>query len=167
MLVDGAVRSPAMPINVEPCHPLFVARVTGVDLRRPLNDASFAAIEAAIFRHAVLIFPGQQIDDAQQIAFSSRFGALEGSAKSVLKGLEPRLAHGEIADISNLDENDRLLAADDRRRLHGLGDRLWHTDASFRRIPARYSLLSARAGPPEGGGTEFADMRAAWDALPG
>src|SRR5262249_37413677 len=137
-----------MPITVEPVTPAFVARITGVDLGRPVDAATFAEIEAAIFRYAVLVFPGQAIDDEQQIAFSSRCGAPEGSAKAVLKGVGPRLARPEIADISNIDENDRLLDQNDRRRLHGLGDRLWHTDASFRRIPARYSLLSARAIPP-------------------
>ena len=155
-----------MSLTVEPVTPSFIGTVTGVDLGRRLDTETFTAIEAAIFRHGVLVFPGQPIDDEQQIAFSSRFGALEGSAKAVLKGLGPRLARPEIADISNLDEQNRLLAENDRRRLHGLGDRLWHTDASFRRIPARYSLLSARAIPPVGGETEFADMRAAYDALP-
>jgi alpha-ketoglutarate-dependent 2,4-dichlorophenoxyacetate dioxygenase len=166
-ILVGRREEAAMPISVEPLHPSFFARVTGVDLSRPLDDTDFAAIEAAIFAHAVLVFPRQPIDDDQQIEFSRRFGALEGSAKAVLKGLGPRLESPHIADISNLDEAGRVLAADDRRRLHGLGDRLWHTDASFRRIPARYSLLSARTVPPEGGETEFADMRAAWDALPG
>ena len=154
-----------MAITVEPAHPLFVGRVTGVDLRQPVDPATFAAIEAAIDRHAVLIFPGQPIDDEQQIAFTSRFGPLEGAAKAILKGTRPRL-RSEIADVSNLDEDDRLLGETDRRRLYSLGNRLWHTDASFRKVPARYSLLSARVIPPEGGETEFADLRAAYDALP-
>ncbi|MBI3514566.1 MAG: TauD/TfdA family dioxygenase [Proteobacteria bacterium] len=155
-----------MTLTVEPVHPLFVGRVTGVDLRRALDDATFATIEAAIDRHAVLIFPGQAIDDEQQIAFSARFGPLEGAAKAILKGNTPRLARREIADVSNLDEDNRLLGETDRRRLYSLGNRLWHTDASFRKVPARYSLLSARVIPPEGGETEFADLRAAYDALP-
>jgi alpha-ketoglutarate-dependent 2,4-dichlorophenoxyacetate dioxygenase len=155
-----------MTITVEPAHPVFVGRVTGVDLRRPVDDATFAAIEAAIDRHGVLIFPGQRLEDAQQVAFTSRFGPLEGAAKSVLKGTKPRLEQREIIDVSNLDENDTILPATDRRRLYSLGNQLWHTDASFRRVPARYSLLSARAIPPAGGETEFADMRAAYEALP-
>ncbi len=114
----------------------------------------------------MLIFPGQAIDDEQQIAFSARFGPLEGAAKAILKGGKPRLGRREIADVSNLDEDDRLLGETDRRRLYSLGNRLWHTDASFRKIPARYSLLSARVIPPEGGETEFTDLRAAYDALP-
>jgi alpha-ketoglutarate-dependent 2,4-dichlorophenoxyacetate dioxygenase len=155
-----------MAITVEPVHPLFVGRVTGVDLRRPVDPATFAAIEAASHRHAVLIFPDQRIDDAQQIAFTSLFGPLESAAKAVLKESKARLEHREIIDVSNLDENDTILPANDRRRLYSLGNQLWHTDASFRRVPARYSLLSARAIPPEGGETEFADLRAAYDALP-
>ncbi len=155
-----------MAIRVEPLHPLFVGRVTGVDLRQPVDPATFAEIEAAIDRHAVLVFPGQRIDDEQQIAFSALFGPLEGAAKTILKGTRPRLARSEIADVSNLDENEGILAKSDRRRLYSLGNQLWHTDASFRRVPARFSLLSARSIPPEGGDTEFADLRAAYDALP-
>jgi alpha-ketoglutarate-dependent 2,4-dichlorophenoxyacetate dioxygenase len=131
-----------------------------------VDPATLAEIEAAIDRHAVLVFPGQAIDDEQQIAFSALFGPLEGAAKAQLTGAKPRLARSEIADVSNLDESNRVLAENDRRRLYSLGNRLWHTDASFRRIPARYSMLSARVIPPVGGETEFADLRAAYDALP-
>ena len=155
-----------MSIDVEPMHPLFVAKVTGVELARPVPAADFALLEAAIDRYAVLIFPGQAIDDDQQIAFSARFGPLEGAAKRLLTGAKARNQRHEIADVSNLDENDGILSADDRRRLYSLGNQLWHTDASFRAVPARYSLLSARTIPPEGGETEFADLRAAYDALP-
>ena len=155
-----------MTIRVQQLHPLFVGQVEGVDLRYPVDPATFAEIEAAIDRHAVLVFPGQQIDDLQQIAFSGLFGPLEGAAKSILKGSRPRLERSEIADVSNLDEANGILKENDRRRLYSLGNRLWHTDASFRRVPARFSLLSARVIPPEGGETEFADLRAAYDALP-
>jgi alpha-ketoglutarate-dependent 2,4-dichlorophenoxyacetate dioxygenase len=155
-----------MSIHVEPLHPLFVAKVTGVDLRRPVDDADFDAIQAASDRYAVLVFPGQAIDDDQQIDFSARFGPLEGAAKRLLTDSKARGLRHEIADVSNLDENDGILSANDRRRLYSLGNQLWHTDASFRRVPARYSLLSARTIPPEGGETEFADLRAAYDALP-
>jgi alpha-ketoglutarate-dependent 2,4-dichlorophenoxyacetate dioxygenase len=155
-----------MSIRVQPLHPLFFGKVEGVDLRKPVDPATFAEIEAAIDRHAVLVFPGQTIDDLQQIAFSGLFGPLEGAAKTILKGSKPRLQRSEIADVSNLDEHNGILKESDRRRLYSLGNRLWHTDASFRRVPARYSLLSARVIPPEGGETEFADLRAAYDALP-
>jgi alpha-ketoglutarate-dependent 2,4-dichlorophenoxyacetate dioxygenase len=154
-----------MAIEVEQIHPVFVGRVTGVDLRQPVGDETLAAITAAIDRHAVLVFPDQRIDDAQQIAFSLRLGPLEGAAKAVLKEKRRDLPR-EIVDVSNIDEKDGLFGATDRRRLYSLGNQLWHTDASFRRIPARYSMLSARIIPPAGGETEFADLRAAWDALP-
>jgi len=140
-----------MPIRVEPLHPLFFARVEGVDLSRPVDDATFAAIQAASDKHAVLLFPGQTLDDEQQLAFTARFGPLEGVAKANLKGNPGRLKRAEMADVSNLDENDQLLKANDRRRLYSLGNQLWHTDASFRAVPARYSLLSARVIPPTGG----------------
>ncbi len=155
-----------MPIRVEPLHPLFFARVEGIDLSRPVDDATFAEIQRASDRHAVLLFPGQTLDDDQQLAFTARFGPLEGVAKANLKDNPGRLKHREMADVSNLDENNQLLKANDRRRLYSLGNQLWHTDASFRAVPARYSLLSARVLPPTGGETEFADLRAAYDALP-
>ena len=155
-----------MTIRVEPLHPMFFARVEGVDLSQPVDDRTFADIQAASDRHAVLLFPGQTLDDDQQLAFTARFGPLEGVAKANLKGNPGRLKHREMADVSNLDENNQLLKANDRRRLYSLGNQLWHTDASFRAVPARYSLLSARVLPPTGGETEFADLRAAYDALP-
>jgi len=155
-----------MSIRVQPLHPVFVGRVEGIDLREPVDPATFEEVQTAIDRHAVLVFPDQKIDDLQQIAFSGLFGPLEGAAKAILKGGRPRLERSEIADVSNLDEHNGILEENDRRRLYSLGNRLWHTDASFRRVPARYSLLSARVIPPEGGETEFADLRAAYDALP-
>ena len=107
----------------------------------------------------------QHITDEQQIAFSGMFGTLETTIKAYRPGHKPRLDL-HISDVSNLDEQNRVLAADDRRRMNGLGNRLWHTDSSFKAVPARYSLLSARSIPGDGGETQFADMRAAYDALP-
>ena len=115
--------------------------------------------------HAVLVFPDQDLTDAQQIAFGENFGPLETETATV-DVHKRRLGHARMNDISNLDENGALLAADDRRRMFALGNRLWHSDSSFKRVPAKYSMLHARAVPPTGGNTEFADMRAAWDALP-
>ncbi len=113
----------------------------------------------------VLVFHDQFITDEQQMAFSRNFGELETTVRAYRKDFVPRL-DVHVADISNLDERHRVLSGDDRRRLNALGNRLWHSDSSFKRIPARFSLLSARAIPDEGGETQFADMRAAWDALP-
>lgn len=154
-----------MSITIAPLHPVFVAQVNDVDLREPLDDEAVTTIEGAINRYGVLVFPGQFIDDQQQMAFSRRFGELETSVKLYRKDYVPRL-DPHVSDISNLDEKNRIRARDDRLRLNGLGNRLWHSDSSFKRVPARFSLLSARTIPSEGGETQFADMRAAWDALP-
>src|SRR3954447_7798359 len=154
-----------MAISVKQVHPLFVGEVTGVDLRRPVDAATAAEIVAAADRYAVLVFHDQMITDEQQIAFSRLLGPLETTIKAYRPGHKPRLDL-HISDVSNLDEQSRVLAADDRRRMNGLGNRLWHTDSSFKAIPARYSLLSARAIPGDGGETQFADLRAAYDALP-
>ena len=156
-----------MVIEVSPLHPTLGAEVRHVDLTRPVPPAVFAEIEAAFDRHGILVFPEQPVTDEQQLAFSRRFGPLEVNPNYA--GAKMRL-RPDVADISNLDPEGRVLARDDRRNLFNLGNQLWHTDSSFKRIPAKCSLLSARElpspGPMGGGETEFADLRAAWDALP-
>jgi alpha-ketoglutarate-dependent 2,4-dichlorophenoxyacetate dioxygenase len=152
-------------IEVKQLHPLFVGEASGVDLRKPVDAETVRAIVAAADKYAVLVFRGQAIDDEQQIAFSRHLGPLETTIRVLRKDCEVRL-NPHVSDISNLDEKSRVLEAQDRRRMNGLANRLWHTDSSFKRVPARYSLLSARVIPPEGGETEFADLRAAYDALP-
>jgi alpha-ketoglutarate-dependent 2,4-dichlorophenoxyacetate dioxygenase len=154
-----------MKIEVRQIHDLFVGEVSGIDLREPLDATAVSAIENAINQHGVLVFHEQFITDEQQIAFSRNFGELETTVRAYRTDFVPRLDL-HIADISNLNEKNEVLSQDDRRRLNALGNRLWHSDSSFKRIPARFSLLSARSIPDEGGETEFADMRAAWDALP-
>jgi len=152
-------------LRISPLHPHIGARAEGVDLRLPLTAELTAAIEAAMDRHAVLVFPGQDLNDDQHMAFGLRFGPVE-AARATVDANRHRLAHPLMNDISNLDVNGEILKADDRRRMFNLGNRLWHSDSSFKATPAKYSLLYARSIPPEGGETEFADMRAAWDALP-
>jgi alpha-ketoglutarate-dependent 2,4-dichlorophenoxyacetate dioxygenase len=156
-----------MAIEVSPLHPTLGAEVRRVDLTRPVPPEIFAEIEAAFDRHGILVFPEQPLTDEQQLAFSRRFGPLEVNPNYA--GAKMRL-RPDVADISNLDPEGRVLAPDDRRNLFNLGNQLWHTDSSFKRIPAKCSLLSARelpsSGPMGGGETEFADLRAAWDALP-
>jgi alpha-ketoglutarate-dependent 2,4-dichlorophenoxyacetate dioxygenase len=154
-----------MGIRVTPLHPHLGAEVTGIDLARPLAADEFAEIERAFNRHAVLVFPGQPLTDDQQIAFSRLFGPLETSPEYA-GSKKSRLGRPEIADISNLDPEGRVMTAADQRLLFNRGNQLWHTDSSFKYVPARCSLLSAREIPPAGGETEFADMRAAYDALP-
>lgn len=148
----------------DPARPDFVGEVSGIDLRRPVDAKDVAAIEAGMDRFAVLVFRDQPLDDDRQIAFSRNFGALE-QATGDIQSVDQRRLSMEVNDISNLDRNEQVLARDDRRRLFSLGNMLWHSDSSFKPIPAKYSLLSARVVPPAGGNTEFADMRTAWDTL--
>jgi alpha-ketoglutarate-dependent 2,4-dichlorophenoxyacetate dioxygenase len=153
-----------MPITVKQLHPLFVGEVSGVDLSRPVEPATVREIVDAADRCAVLVFHDQRITDEQQIAFSALLGPLETTIKRFRPGHKPRLDL-HVSDVSNLDEEGGVLAREDRRRMNGLGNRLWHTDSSFKAVPARYSLLSARQIPQSGGETQFADLRAAYDAL--
>jgi alpha-ketoglutarate-dependent 2,4-dichlorophenoxyacetate dioxygenase len=149
--------------TVKPLHPVFAAEVSGIDLRGPIPADAFAEIDAAFDRHAVLVFPGQRLSEAQQVAFSEHFGPLE---KSVNYAGET--THGDrakITDISNVDAEGQIMPEGDRRLMFSRGNQLWHTDSSFKHIPAKCSLLHAYEIPPEGGETEFADLRAAYDAL--
>src|SRR6516225_9335364 len=152
-----------MAIQVTPLHPTFGAEVRGVDLTCTVTADVFAEVEAAFDRYGILVFPEQPVNDEQQLAFSQLFGPLEVNPNYA--GAKMRL-RPDIADISNLDAEGRVLGRDDRRNLFNLGNQLWHTDSSFKRVPAKCSLLSARELPGSGGETEFADLRAAWDALP-
>jgi alpha-ketoglutarate-dependent 2,4-dichlorophenoxyacetate dioxygenase len=154
-----------MTVSVRRLHPLFVGEVSGVDLRRSIDQETFSAIEAALDRYAVLIFRNQMLKDEQQIAFSRLFGPLETSIGTIRKGRRHRLRSNELADLSNLDENDNIRSLSDRWRMMMLANQLWHTDSSFKPVPGKVSLLSAREVPPSGGETEFADLRAAYDAL--
>ena len=145
-------------------RPDFAGEVSGIDLTRPLTAAEVTAVAAGMDRFAVLVFRDQRLTDEQQIAFSANFGPLEQATGDLAQGAARRLSM-QVNDISNLDRENRVLARDDRRRLFGLGNRLWHSDSSFKPTPAKYSALSARVIPGGGGNTEFADMRAAYDAL--
>jgi alpha-ketoglutarate-dependent 2,4-dichlorophenoxyacetate dioxygenase len=154
-----------MAIDIRPLKGAFVGEVSGIDVSKPLTRGDVAAIEAGMDKYAVLIFHDQKITDDQQMAFTRNFGAIEEARNvSVLKPEEVRLATG-MNDVSNLDKEGRPRARDDRQRLFGLGNSLWHSDSSFKPTPAKYSILSARIVNPKGGNTEFADMRAAYDAL--
>ena len=158
-----------MGIEIRQLHPLFVGEVSGMDLSRPLDGAGMEALWEAIDRYAVVVFHGQRLSDQQLRDFAGKFGKLE-IGRSAAEGGKRRLALPEIGDISNLDEEGRLRARDDRRRLDSLGNRIWHTDASYMPVPVVLGMLHAVAVPPAsalgGGETEFADMRGAYDALP-
>jgi alpha-ketoglutarate-dependent 2,4-dichlorophenoxyacetate dioxygenase len=146
----------------------FAGIVVGIDLAKRLIAEHLSAIEAGMDRYAVLVFRDQPLTDEQQCAYSRNFGELEATLIAQMsKPGERRLGSVELGDISNLKPDGRLRDRDDDRRVYALGNRLWHSDASSRVTGAGYSLLSARVVPQYGGNTEFADMRAAYDALDG
>jgi alpha-ketoglutarate-dependent 2,4-dichlorophenoxyacetate dioxygenase len=154
-----------MAIAVRQIHPVFVGEVSGVDLRRALTPDEVVAIEEGMDRHAVLVFRDQNITDEQQIAFSRNFGEIENSAGGTVTRAHDKRLNPLMNDVSNLGKDHKPLARDDRTRLFNLGNQLWHSDSSFRAVPAKYSILSGRIVVDKGGNTEFADMRAAYDAL--
>jgi alpha-ketoglutarate-dependent 2,4-dichlorophenoxyacetate dioxygenase len=154
-----------MSLTIRPLHPTLAAEVVGIDIAAGVDKATAAELEAASDRYPVLVLPGQRIDKEQQVAFAGLFGPLEVAGRNLKEDEFKSRAHKHLADISNLDKDGRLLPVEDRRRLVGLGDRLWHTDSSFKAVPAKYSMLYADVLPPDGHATEFADLRAAYDAL--
>ncbi len=154
-----------MSIAIRQIHPVFVGEVSGIDITAPISREDVAAIEAGMDRYAVLVFHGQKFADEQQMAYSRNFGPLEDArGGNITKPEDKRLAAG-MNDVSNLGRDGQPLDRASREQLFNLGNMLWHSDSSFRPIPAKYSLLSARLVNPMGGNTEFADMRAAYDAL--
>jgi alpha-ketoglutarate-dependent 2,4-dichlorophenoxyacetate dioxygenase len=155
-----------MAIRLFPVTEAFAAEVGDVDLSRVLSPEEKEQIRAAFTRYAVLIFPAQQLTAAQHVAFAQLFGPLEPNINTYQDEVKAARIDERISDVSNLDHNNELLPPDSRKRFSGLANRLWHTDSIFRHVPARASLLYARSVAPIGGNTEFADLRAAWDALP-
>ena len=156
-----------MSISIRPIHPFFAGEVSGIDISLPLDRDQVAAIEAGMDHYAVLVFPNQPLTDDQQLAFSRNFGELEVTLAGQMARAEDRRLGDrlELGDISNLAADNQLRARDDRSRMYALANRLWHSDASFRAVGAGYTLLHGRIVPSKGGNTEFADMRAAYDAL--
>jgi alpha-ketoglutarate-dependent 2,4-dichlorophenoxyacetate dioxygenase len=154
-----------MSIAIRQIHPVFVGEVSGIDLTQPLSAEEVAAVEAGMDRYAVLVYHDQKITDEQQMVFSRNFGALEDARGGNITRPEDKRLQVGMNDVSNLGKDGRPLPRDSRERAFNLGNMLWHSDSSFRPIPAKYSLLSARVVNPVGGNTEFADMRAAYDTL--
>ena len=149
-------------VQVTPVQGDFVAIVDDIDLSHPLNDEDFAAVEMAFETYGVIVFPAQNITDDQQIAFSRRFGPLE---PSVLRHRNRAVSNVFLSDISNVGSDGQIMSENSEAMSYNRGNQLWHSDSSFKEIPSKASLLSAREVPPSGGETEFADMRAAWDTL--
>jgi alpha-ketoglutarate-dependent 2,4-dichlorophenoxyacetate dioxygenase len=154
-----------MTLRLAPLHPLFVAEADGVDLRRPLDAKATREIEAAMDRHAVLVFRGQPLSEEEQIAFARAFGQLDLGLKKVFKRPN-RLKYNESIDISNVDDSGKIASVASKKMYSQLANQLWHSDSSFQNPPARYSMLHSLTNPAKGGETEFADLRAAYDALP-
>jgi len=153
-----------MALYISQVHPLFVGEVTGVDLRQPLDPAVVTEIDAAMDRYAVLVLRDQSLDQEQQMVFARSFGPLDLGLRKVKK--QPhRFQYDELIDISNVDEKGRVADRNSRKIVSNIANQLWHSDSSFQRPAAKYSMLSAVVLPTRGGETEFADLRAAYDAL--
>src|SRR5881396_2673761 len=154
-----------MELKFRPLHPLFVAEVSPVDLRQVRDAETLAQIRAGMDEYAVLVFREQPFADNEQLDFAQRLDGVLHTKLGISALQKNRFGNEALGDISNLDENGEVMKSDNRRRMYGLGNRLWHTDASFQDPPGRYSMLSAKVVPPVAADTEYADMRAAYDAL--
>jgi alpha-ketoglutarate-dependent 2,4-dichlorophenoxyacetate dioxygenase len=155
-----------MALTFRRLHPHFVAEASPVDLRRVRDPETLAAIRGGMDEHAVLVFRDQPFTDAEQLDFAQRLDGVLHTKLGISALQKNRFGNEALGDISNLDENGEIMRSDNRRRMYGLGNRLWHTDASFQDPAGRYSMLSAKVVPPVDADTEYADMRAAYDALP-
>ena len=154
-----------MPLTLNPVNPDFVAEGGGVDLRRPLAPEDIDAIDAAMDKYAVLFFRDQPMDQAQQIACARQFGPLDAGLRKAT-GAPTRFDYDELIDISNVALDGAVADPGNAKLVGTLANQLWHTDSSFQPLPIKYSMLSAVTLPVKGGQTEWADMRAAYDALP-
>jgi alpha-ketoglutarate-dependent 2,4-dichlorophenoxyacetate dioxygenase len=152
-----------MDLAVTSLHPLFVAEIKHIDLSKRIDENIKHALEHVMNNYAVCVFPGQNLDDDQQIAFSRLYGPLASPTLNIARGA--RRQQKKIFDISNVDENGGILGEGDPRSTFRLVTQLWHTDLSFRQASATWSILHARVIPPAGGDTEFADTRAGYDEL--
>ena len=153
-----------MPITLSPLTPGFACEVGDLDLAAPVSEEDLAAVRDAFARFAVLVFTSQRLTVERHIAFARHFGPLERSVQA-LRPEETLRAPEELVDIANLTADGRVWDRNHRLRLFQLGNRLWHTDSSFKQPTGYASMLYARSVAPIGGHTEFADLRAAWDAL--
>ncbi|MEO8202847.1 MAG: TauD/TfdA family dioxygenase [Betaproteobacteria bacterium] len=155
-----------MSLQLKSLHPLFAAEASGVDLTRPVDSTTVRAIDAAMDRYAVLVFRGQPLSEDQQVAFASSFGTLDAGLKKLSPGAPSRFRHEVTIDISNVRPDGKLHGASDRKTISNFANQLWHSDSSFQRPAAKYSMLHAVVVPAKGGQTEYADLRSAYDALP-
>jgi len=154
-----------MALELKPLTPNIGADASGLDLRHPLDAAGIAALDAALDRYAVLVFRDQPMSQAQQVACARQFGPLDAGLRKAT-GAATRFQHEELIDISNLALDGSVAGGDNARLIGALANQLWHSDSSFQPLPIKYSMLSAVTVPAHGGDTEWADLRAACDALP-
>jgi alpha-ketoglutarate-dependent 2,4-dichlorophenoxyacetate dioxygenase len=155
-----------MTVTLKPLHPLFAAEASGVDLSKPLSPALVREIVAAMDKYAVLVFRGQKLDEDRQIAYAKQFGPLDLGLRKIRKGQPHRFKYDELADISNVQVDGKVAPRDSSKIVNNIANQLWHSDSSFQKPAARYSMLHSVVIPKKGGETEFADLRAAYDALP-
>ena len=155
-----------MAIAFKPLHPLFFGEASGIDLSQPLSAAQVKEIVAGMDKYAVLVFRGQKLSEDQQIAYARQFGPLDLGLRKMKKGQPHRFKYDELADISNVQVDGRVAARDHAKIVNNIANQLWHSDSSFQKPAARYSMLHSVVIPDKGGETEFADLRAAYDALP-
>ncbi|HEU4440026.1 MAG TPA: TauD/TfdA family dioxygenase [Methylomirabilota bacterium] len=155
-----------MALTFRPLHPLFVAEASPIELAQVRDEATLAQIRAGMDEYAVLVFRDQVWSDAEHLDFAQRLDGVLHTKLGSRVLHRNRLGNEALGDISNLGENGEIMKSDDRKRMYSLGNRVWHTDASFQDPPGRYSMLSAKVVPPVAADTEFADMRAAYATLP-
>ena len=156
-----------MTLQFKPLHPQFAAEASGIDITKPVDAATVRAIDEAMDRYAVLVFRGQPLTEDQQVAFAASFGTLDAGLKKLNPGAPSRFRHEVTIDISNVRPDGGLHGASDRKSISNFANQLWHSDSSFERPAAKYSMLHAVVVPAKGGQTEYVDLRAAYDALSG
>ena len=154
-----------MPVHIEQLGPGFAGSINGLDLRNPLSEQEIIAVHEGMDKYAVLVFKRQTITDAEQLQFSQQLGTIEHAIGTSLREPKDLRLPSTFADVSNLDKDGKPFESDDRRRLFAIGNRLWHSDSSFKVVPAKYSILHAISVPSKGGNTEFAHMPSAYDEL--
>src|SRR5471032_670538 len=152
-------------LQLRPLHPLFAAEASGIDLTKAVDAATVRAVDDAMNQYAVVVFRGQPLTEDQQVAFAVSFGTLDSGLKKLYPGAPSRFKHEETIDISNVRIDGALYGASERKTISNLANQLWHSDSSFERPAGKYSMLHSVVAPAKGGETEFADLRAAYDAL--
>ncbi len=157
--------NPGQGLSLKPLHPLFAAEVFGLNLKQALDADTIRAIDAAMDEYAVLVFRNQPLTEAEQVACARQFGPLDAGLRKAT-GAATRFKHEELIDIGNLALDGAVADRENARLIGVLANQLWHADSTFQDVPVKYSMLSAVVVPAEGGQTQWADLRAAWDGLP-